>query len=215
MTDDAKLIQLVGRMMPILDERQRRIFLGSLSDFLGRGSVTKLQTITKVSRSTIALGKEECWQIKEDPAACPRASVTAQTSSQGAGRKSMAKRSPGLTEALLSLLEGCSADLPLCWTLKSLRELEGELKEQGFDVSLSSVQDLLHEQGFALQHNQRRRSESACSKMKRQFDLINSTCQRYIAQGQPVISLRSGKKILAPRAKLTAMKTDSAQRLSP
>ena len=45
--DDDLLKKLIGKMMPLLDERNRRLFLGILADCLGRGSVTKLNQITK------------------------------------------------------------------------------------------------------------------------------------------------------------------------
>ena len=45
--------QFVGTMMPILDERQRRLFLGAYSKCIGYGGVKELSTLTGVSRTTI------------------------------------------------------------------------------------------------------------------------------------------------------------------
>ncbi len=45
--------KFVSYMMPILNENQRRYFLGAFSDYLGYGSVAELSKLTKVSRVTI------------------------------------------------------------------------------------------------------------------------------------------------------------------
>lgn len=52
-------VQFVGTMMPILYERQRRIFLGSFAMCLGYGGATELSTLTGVSRTTIIQGKAD------------------------------------------------------------------------------------------------------------------------------------------------------------
>ncbi len=66
-TDKEKLELFVGTMMPILDERQRRLFLGALSRYLGRGSGSLLHEMTRYSRSTIFAGQKECEEITPDP----------------------------------------------------------------------------------------------------------------------------------------------------
>lgn len=45
--------KFVSYIMPILNENQRRYFLGAFSDYLGYGSVAELSKLTKVSRVTI------------------------------------------------------------------------------------------------------------------------------------------------------------------
>lgn len=53
----------IGKMLPQLDEKQRRLFLGGLSEMLGRGSVKELHELTKVSQVTIIDGKKECEKM--------------------------------------------------------------------------------------------------------------------------------------------------------
>ncbi|MBO4334623.1 MAG: hypothetical protein J5846_02150, partial [Desulfovibrio sp.] len=61
--------QFVGVMMTLLDERQRRIFLGSYSQCLGFGSVKELHELTGVSAPTIIAGKRVADEIIPDPKA--------------------------------------------------------------------------------------------------------------------------------------------------
>ena len=58
-------------MMPMLSEKQRRIFLGLFSDFLGYGSVKNLHELTCVSMRTIIAGKKEAEEMTCDPTARP------------------------------------------------------------------------------------------------------------------------------------------------
>jgi hypothetical protein len=48
----------IGTMVPILNERQRRLFLASEAMSMGRGGITQISRITGVSRVTITLGDE-------------------------------------------------------------------------------------------------------------------------------------------------------------
>jgi hypothetical protein len=45
----------IGTMIPILNERQRRLFLASEARAIGRGGITQISGITGVSRVTITL----------------------------------------------------------------------------------------------------------------------------------------------------------------
>ena len=42
----------VGRMSPLLDERERRLFAGSLANMLGRGGLKRVSELTGMSRVT-------------------------------------------------------------------------------------------------------------------------------------------------------------------
>ena len=46
-------------MLPLLIERQRRIYLASEATALGRGGIKDISRLTGVSRSTIIKGKKE------------------------------------------------------------------------------------------------------------------------------------------------------------
>ena len=46
-------------MLPLLNERQRRIYLASEAIALGRGGIKEVSKLTGVSRTTIIKGKKE------------------------------------------------------------------------------------------------------------------------------------------------------------
>ena len=85
---------------------------------------------------------------------------------------------------------------PLRWTCKSLRQLESELRSQGFSVSHTSVGNLLKEMGYSLQGNQKTLEGSKHPDRNAQFEYINSLTKSAIGAGQPVISVDTKKKEL-------------------
>lgn len=124
--EEHKLTEFVGRMMPQLDERQRRLFLDSLADALGRGAVSCLNKITGVSRVTISQGRKEAALLTADPGARTGSRELAQVRRAGAGRRSVSENYPDITAELLSLIDGCSGGSKaeaLSRTPLSLRQL--------------------------------------------------------------------------------------------
>ena len=88
--------KFVNTMMTVLDERGKRLFLGSYSECLGRGGVTDLSKVSGMSRTTITEGRKEAQEVNE-------ASATERTKKQrvrapGAGRKSIEKKYPNIRE---------------------------------------------------------------------------------------------------------------------
>ena len=110
---------MVGKMVPLLDERQRRVFLGLVSEVLGHGGVKELHELTGAGASVISRGRREAAALPEDPTARPAASTLGRVRAAGGGRQGVEEKQPGITEALLSMLDGSvvgNPENPLCWT---------------------------------------------------------------------------------------------------
>jgi hypothetical protein len=104
---------------------------------------------------------------------------------------------PGLVEALDALVEPESRGdpmTPLRWTSKSLRTLAVELGSQGFGVSATLVQRLLHEAGYSLQGNAKTLEGTQHEDRDAQFRHIHDTAAEYAASGDPVVSIDCKKK---------------------
>lgn len=84
---------------------------------------------------------------------------------------------------------------PLCWTTKSLRNLQSELDKQGYSISHVKVGDLLEELGYSLQLNKKflQVGEPHVDRDK-QFLHINTMSQSFLQANQPVISVDKKKK---------------------
>lgn len=199
------LDRLIGVMMPSLNESTRRLFAGAISDYLGRGGVTRVHKITGLARTTINQGRKELESITPAPKARSNSGATGRIRKDGGGRKTITEKQPQLKDALLKLLDGNvigNPENPLCWTSKSLRRLQRELQSQGFTVSHATVGTLLTELGFSLQQN-RKYTESGEPGPDRdeQFRFINELAQSFLSHSNPVISVDTKKKELIGKYK--------------
>jgi hypothetical protein len=178
-----------GEVLPHLDERQRRLYLGSEARALGDGGVLAVARASGVPRQTVQAGADEL-----DAGAEPMAGRARRP---GGGRKKLADKDPGLVAALLALTEdGRRGDpqSPLAWTTKSVRNLAAELTAAGHPVSPDTVASLLRGQGFSLQANAKTIEGSQHPDRDAQFRYIAAQAAEHIGAGQPVISVDAKKK---------------------
>ena len=193
---DTKLAEHIKRVLPWLDEDQRRKFLASEAISLGRGGIQEISAISGVHRNTIAAGIKEL----NDPDSIRSNSNTEKRRirAKGAGRKPITVTQPGIKEAIERLVDPETYGNPmnpLRWTTKSLRNLQKELQAEGYTVGYDKVGDLLKELGYSLQQNQKMKQVGTESPDRdAQFRHINSTAKKYMAAGNPVISIDCKKK---------------------
>lgn len=195
---DKTTINRISKVVPLLSESQRRKFLGIEAIALGHGGIQAISRLTGASRSTITLGVKEAAVAITDPKARPSAEETGRVRSPGGGRKGVKESNPGILVALEALVSGSTIgnpENPLCWTTKSLRNLQTELDRQGYHISHVKVGDLLEELGYSLQLNKKclQVGEAHVDRDK-QFLHINATSKSFLEAGQPVISVDTKKK---------------------
>jgi transposase len=189
-------VDLAGRMgaelevlLPLLDERARRLVLGAVARVAGEGGVTAVARVAGVSWQTVANGAAEL--------ASGQVAEAGRVRRRGGGRKKLAESDPGLVPALLELVEDSVRGdpvSPLCWTTKSLRNLAGELTARGHRCSVQTVWRLLREQGFSLQANAKTVEGQQHPDRDAQFRYIAAQAKAHLAAGQPVISVDAKKK---------------------
>ena len=193
---DAKLSEHIKRVLPWLDEDQKRKFLASEAISLGRGGIQEISAISGMHRNTISAGIKELNNpnIKPPEKAESKRAIRA----KGAGRKSITVTQPGVKEALERLVDPESYGNPmnpLRWTTKSLRKLQKELQAEGYSIGYDKVGDLLKELGYSLQQNQKMKQVGEESPDRdTQFRHINETAKQYMIDGNPVISIDCKKK---------------------
>jgi hypothetical protein len=191
---DIKTLRTKYRALaPGLTERSRRLWAASESMALGHGGIALIERATGISRSTISRG------IREVKSGANEAFGPERTRRPGGGRKRAADKDVTLVADLESLVEPTTSgdpDSPLRWTSRSVRHLADELQAMGHDVSHRLVADLLHECGFSLQANQKRREGPQHPDRDAQFRYLNDQVRRFQRQHQPTISVDTKKKEL-------------------
>jgi hypothetical protein len=177
-----------GVILPHLDERQRRLYLGAEAGALGHGGIRLVAAAAGVREATVSLGAAEV-ESGEEPLGRVRR--------RGGGRKRLTDIDPGLVPALLALVEPeerGDPGSPLRWTVKSTRVLAAELTGQGHTVSADTVDKLLHQQGFSLQANAKTVEGRQHPDRDGQFRYINAQARAFQEAGDPVISVDAKKK---------------------
>lgn len=182
---------LCGRfeaVLPHLDERQRRLYLGAEAQALGHGGITAVATAAGVSTVTVSRGLH---QLRGSP------SVLARQRAPGGGRRPLTTTDPGLQAALDALIEPTELGDPasvLRRTTASLRDLAEQLTVTGHPVGATTVGKQLHRMGYSLQAAAQTRSGGNHPERDTQFRHIRTTVGAFLADGQPVISVDAKKK---------------------
>ncbi|MEV7239597.1 ISAzo13 family transposase, partial [Streptomyces sp. NPDC051020] len=176
------------KLLPHLDERQRRLVLGAAAGVLGRGGIRVVARAAGVAESTVSRGAGELDRGLE---------LSGRVRAAGAGRKRLVDADPGLIPALLALVEPDQRgdpESPLRWTVKSTRNLAAELTGQGHRVGHDTVAALLKAEGFSLQGTSRTTEGARHPDRNAQFHYINDQVSEFTAAGAPVVSVDTKKK---------------------
>lgn len=181
-----RVARLYGLLRPHLDERQRRLLLGSEALELGRGGIKAVAAATGVHPDTVGRGLREAEGRPEPRVRAP-----------GGGRKKLADTDPRLVPALTALVDPQTRgdpESPLRWTTKSTRNLAGALTKAGHPVSDRTVARLLREQGYSLQGNAKVAEGAQHADRDAQFRYISDRASEFLGAGDPAVSVDAKKK---------------------
>jgi transposase len=189
----------ISKILPILNERQQRLYLAAEAEEIGHGGLLLVAKASNISRKTIIKGKKELLELETAEGGLEDILPAERIRRQGGGRKNIKESDPELMSKLESMLEPVTRGHPesvLKWTCLSTRTLAAALQKQGHAVSHTKIGELLSEAGFSLQSNSKRLEGSEHPDRNEQFMYINNKTERYIANGYPSISVDTKKKEL-------------------
>lgn len=189
------LEQVFETMPQLLDERQRRLLAASIAIGYGHGGIKLVSDLSGMDVRTIRSGIREINNGIE-PTAEP-----AKIRKSGAGRKPVKQLQPTLLDCIESIVENNTYGDPqkvISWTSLSLRDISSILKAQfGIDAGKDIVSRALEELGYSKQVNQKMlQVGSQHVDRDAQFQYINTKAQKFIDNGNPVISTDTKKKEL-------------------
>ena len=193
MIEDIVLQKKYEAIIPHLNEQLVRVYLGSEALSLGRGGKQRVASLSGVSRVRIDKGIAELSHNSE----VSKVSATDRIRKPGGGRKPHKQKQEGLLDALEAIVNPhtCGDPMkPLLWTSKSLRHIEGALKEQGYNASYVTIGELLKTLGFSLQANRKTYEGGSVTDRNEQFEYINETAMAFMSVEEPVISVDCKKK---------------------
>jgi len=179
----------IKRMIPKLNEKQLRQYLGSEAEALGRGGIAIIARISGKARNTIVAGMKE---NNSDEI------YTGRIRKDGGGRKSIHIKYPDISREIESIVNDTTfgnPENPLSYTTKSTRKIKQILNEKNYEVGYDIIANILKELGYSLQLNQKmlQVGEEHPDRDK-QFQFINGKVKRFLKEGDPVISIDAKKK---------------------
>jgi hypothetical protein len=190
MSTDQELERKFATILPLLDERQRRLVVAAEARSLGYGGISRVSRASGLARVTVQTALQQL-----DAPVLPAGRVR----SVGGGRKRVRDKDPAILEALERLIAPETRGdpmSPLRWTCKSTRHLAEALAEKGFTASHRVVGEMLHFLGYSLQANAKTLEGKQHPDRDAQFQYINRTSGRFLAEGAPVVSVDTKKKEL-------------------
>ena len=177
------------KQMPLLNEKQRRLYLAIEAQSLGHGGITAVSKLTGVSRTTITTGIQEVEFSDLDSDRIRR---------PGGGRKFIKEKNPEITDEILKIVEASTfgnPENPLSYTTKSTRKIEKVLNARGYEIGSNTVGDILKENKYSLQLNQKMLQVGEPHPDRNaQFEFINNKSKEFLGIGEPVISIDAKKK---------------------
>ena len=190
---DAGLLGRIGPelelLLPMLDERSRRLVLGAVARAAGDGGTGAVASLTGASWQTVADGAAEVASGDSAPPGRVRR--------PGAGRRPATESDPGLLPALEALVADSvrgDPQSPLTWTTRSVKKLAGELAAAGHPCGAVTVWRTLRRAGYTLQSNSRAAEGRQHPERDAQFRYIAAQAREHLAAGQPVISVDAKKR---------------------
>ena len=179
----------IQEVLPCLDERQRRIYLGAEAKSIGWGGKSKISSLSGVCRKTISRGMNESDRELGD----------VRIRKKGGGRKKDTEKYPGLLDDINEIISAHSMGDPcrlLMWSSKSVRKVSKSLREKGYQISHETVRKTMMSMGYSLQANKKTKEGGDHPDRDAQFEHINTLSKEFLQSGNPVISVDCKKKEL-------------------
>ena len=146
--------------------------------------------MTGISHVTIRRGLVELGETSDD---------VARIRKPGGGRKRVTDKNPRLSGVLEKLIDPATRgdpESPLRWVSKSTRHLERTLRNKGFAVGRTAIRAILRGMEYSLQANKKTQEGKTHPDRDEQFHYINNSAKKFLANGEPVISVDTKKKEL-------------------
>lgn len=180
----------IKTLLPYLNEKQKRIFLGSCAKTLGWGGVKAVCEISGCSKDIVIRGKSELETSEAGEARIRK---------KGGGRKKIEESNPEILKWIDEIVADSTygnPENPLAWTTQSLRKIQDILLSKHHQyVAVQTIARLLKKLDYSLQGNKKMlQVGEAHPDRNEQFLYINDLAKIFILDGQPVISVDTKKK---------------------
>jgi Rhodopirellula transposase DDE domain len=182
---------LFRKVLVTLNEAQRRWLVGREALRCGRGGIQRMMETSGLSKPTILKGIHELRDKRK------LAAEEGRVRKPGGGRKPIEEHDPEVTRLLQEVMDESTVGdpmSPLKWNSKSTYQIQQYLARQGHPVSADTVQRRLRMMEYSLQANRKDKEGASHADRDRQFRYLSESAKRFLARGEPVISVDTKKK---------------------
>ena len=182
---------LFRKVLVTLNEAQRRWLVGREALRCGRGGIQRMMETSGLSKPTILKGIHELRDKRN------LASEEGRVRKPGGGRKPIEEHDPEVARLLEEVMDESTVGdpmSPLKWNSKSTYQIQQYLARQGHPVSADTVQRRLRMMEYSLQANRKDKEGASHADRDRQFRYLSESAKRFLARGEPVISVDTKKK---------------------
>ena len=174
-----------------LNERQKRLFVGSLAKAYGYGGLDTIARIACADVKTVRRGLDEVNEKLELP-------EKGRVRDFGAGRPRLTERYPKLEDDLKEILNDYTYGNPedlLIYTNLSSRKIKALLEERGYKIGRTTVLSLIEQIGYSKQTNRKLKQVGEPHPDRdAQFQFINEKGANWLENKLPMISVECKKK---------------------
>jgi hypothetical protein len=176
-------------MMPILNERQKRLYLANEAISHGRGGISLVSRVSGMSRTTItkAVGEEARGDT-----------IDRIIRRSGGGPKFVELNYPDIGDKIRKIIDGKTYGDPmrvLSYTTESLRKIQSKLEKDRIYAGHVTIGKILDAMGYSKQVNQKLLQVGEPHPDRNaQFEYISETAAAFLKAGEPVISVDTKKK---------------------
>jgi hypothetical protein len=175
-----------------LSEKEKRRYAALEVEKLGHGGQRYICRLLGCSPTTVRVGREEMLH----GSSVPKESVRR----PGGGRKKIREKIAGIDEVFLEIIKNNTAGSPMDeqvkWTNLGQKAISKAFKERGYDVSEHVVKQLLAKHKFVKRKMAKTKTVKEAADRNEQFNNINEIREKYINDGNVVISMDVKKKSL-------------------
>jgi hypothetical protein len=182
---------LFRKVLVTLNEAQRRWLVGREALRCGRGGIQRMMETSGLSKPTILKGIHELRDKRN------LAAEEGRVRKPGGGRKPIEEHDPDVARLLEEVMDESTVGdpmSPLKWNSKSTYQIQQYLARQGHPISADTLQRRLRMMEYSLQANRKDKEGASHADRDRQFRYLSESAKRFLARGEPVISVDTKKK---------------------
>ncbi len=173
-----------------LSEKDRRAYAAIEALKLPRGGNAYIMGLVGCSKKTLLRG---IYEIEN-----PDTELHNRIRKKGAGRKSSIEIIENIDEVFLEVIDdyiaGDPMDEKIRWTNLSHKKIAAKMRDKGITISVTVVQKLLKKHRFVKRKAFKNKPIGSTKNRNEQFENISKLKDRYLNDGNPVVSVDTKKK---------------------